>query len=206
MQDSEIFPEIIENLFPDTIVDTDNVGFAGHSRGGKVAFNLIQHKEHWFKAIAGIDPVETAIPQSSDPAVVTDNLYYDAPTLLIGTGKGPDGLLGGPACAPIEDGHEHFYKFAPSPAYHIVATDFGHMEMLDEKDLSSPLGCGTTCATCASSKGENRDDFRHLVAGMLAGFMRAALIEKDNEIEQQNLYDQLTDPVAAIVPVITDSK
>jgi len=56
------------------------------------------------------------------------------PTYILDTGLGPivvDGFL---ACAPEEICPLHLYDANPSPSWRLVATNHGHMDMVDKKD------------------------------------------------------------------------
>ncbi len=166
-------------------VRTDLLGLVGHSRGGKVAWLLLSGDPGRAKAIAGIDPVDgTGGPTSYQPRVVQGPFSYAAPSLVIGSG------LGG-SCAPEGDNHVQFYGAVPSPAWHVVAVNQGHGDMLDE-------GCAAAASlVCAS--GADRAGMRRLTAGLLTAFFRAAL-QGD-----ASAYAWLTD-TAAPIPVSVESK
>jgi len=155
--------------------DFTKVGFAGHSRGGKVIWLMIQQIPQYFSAIAGIDPVDgTGGPFGGESEALPGPINYTAPSLVLGTGLGPTGTS---ACAPADDGYAHFYANIPAPAWQIVANDFGHMEMIDTDDVST---CGTTCSLCSKSDGLHREEFQQTVRGTLTAFFKNALLDDNS--------------------------
>jgi len=176
--------------------DLSSTGYAGHSRGAKIAWNIVRTRPDLLVgAIAGIDPVDgTGVPAGSDIQVIKEPLTYDMPSLVFGTGLGPV-VKSMMACAPKNDGHLHFWENVPSPAYHVVAVEFGHMEMLDDG-----VSCGATCSSCASSQNGNRETLRRQIGGSLALFFNSAL---RGETTCAHL---LTEPELAPALITTDSK
>ena len=189
---------LMDNLenYIETTPDLESIGYAGHSRGAKIAWNIVGTRpELLVGAIAGIDPVDgTGVPAGTDIQVIKSPLTYDMPSLVIGTGLGSvvKAMI---ACAPKDDGHLHFWENVPSPAYHVVAVDFGHMEMLDEG-----VNCGTTCSSCAASPNGDRQSLRRQIGGSLALFFAAAL-KGENESAHM-----ITDPSLAPVSLTAESK
>lgn len=158
----------------------DAIGYAGHSRGGKVAWNLIKsYPETLPGAIVGIDPVDgSGIPAGSDVEVLAEPVSHYLPSLIIGTelGSVPNPIVSlGIPCAPKEDGYAHFFSSSSSPSFQILIGSFGHMEMLDER-----ANCGATCATCSTSKGGDRKILRSQIGGNLIAFFHASLEGKDD--------------------------
>ena len=141
--------------------DTSRVGIAGHSRGGKVARLILKGNPTRALGVAGIDPVDgTGGPLGGQSRVITGAFDFPFPSLVIGTG------LGG-ACAPAGDNHVQFYEASASPAWHVVATEYGHGDMLDEDAASAAaLVCGSKT---------DRDPMRRLTAGLLTAFFRTTL-------------------------------
>ncbi|KAJ7563481.1 hypothetical protein O6H91_03G112100 [Diphasiastrum complanatum] len=113
---------------------------SGHSRGGKVAFGLALGKAKTsclkFSAIIALDPVDgLLIVGQTQPHILTGkahsfNLAY--PTLVIGSGFGPDWNIFPPCapCAPEQFGHKAFFEESCAPAFHFVASEYGHMGLL----------------------------------------------------------------------------
>jgi chlorophyllase len=169
--------------------DTGRLGIAGHSRGGKVSWLALRSAPLRFAAIAGVDPVDgtggppgRAGPQAR---VTAEPLVYSAPSLIIGCGRSG-------RCAPDGDNHVQFYAASPAPAWHVVAPDYGHGDMLDE-DVAQLAGliCRTNPA---------REPMRRLTAGLLVAFFRASL-QGDTAS-----YAVLTDPLGAPAAIDVENK
>jgi len=142
-------------------VRTDRLGIAGHSRGGKVAWLLAVADPTRFLAIAGLDPVDGAGgPLGNQSRVVQGPFSFSLPALIVGT------ELAG-SCAPAGDNHIQFYQASQPPAWHVVALNHGHGDMLDEADA--------TAAAIFCSSGPDRAGMRRLTAGLLVALFRAAL-------------------------------
>lgn len=159
-------------------IQADRVGLAGHSRGGKVSWAMLKERPELARAVAGVDPVDgEGGPLGGEERVLSEGYAVDVPALVLGTGLGPqagEGLFSG-ACAPEGDNHEQFWAATGAPAWHVVATEHGHMDMLDE------LGdaCGLTCDVCLV--GPDPAEMRALTGGLLAAFFRFTL-QDDAEV------------------------
>ena len=91
------------------------------------------------------------------------------------------------------DNHEQFFDASASPAYHIVMTEVGHMDMLDR--------CITNCMTCSACvAGTDQAGARQMTWGALTAFFRGAL---QGEIAA---FDILGSDVRAPTVVILDQK
>ncbi|MCB9853466.1 MAG: dienelactone hydrolase family protein [Phycisphaerales bacterium] len=146
---------------PGIELNNARVGLAGHSRGGKVAFGVAKAGATRVAALVGIDPVDgTGGPGGNQPRVVDGQFDFDIPTLILGAG------LGGP-CAPEGDNYQTFYDACPSPSTLVIATDYGHGDMLDAETAALAAG------VCASNS--DREPMRRLTAGLLVAFFRAQL-------------------------------
>ncbi|MBN1345871.1 MAG: dienelactone hydrolase family protein [Phycisphaerae bacterium] len=166
----------------------DVLGLAGHSRGGKVAWLVLSNDPSRARAVAGVDPVDgTGGPLGGQARVVQGPFGFDFPSLVIGTG------LGG-ACAPEGDNHVQFYEASASPAWHVVAVDAGHGDMLDENSVDSRL-LGAVCQV-----GPDRPGMLELTAGLLVAFFRGALLGDEAS------FGYLTDTEAAPIAVDVESK
>ncbi len=142
-------------------VALEHLGMAGHSRGGKVAWGVLKSDPSRAQAIAGVDPVDgTGGPLGGQARVIDGPFDFAIPSLVIGT------ALGG-SCAPEGDNHVQFFDASAAPAWHIVALDYGHADMLDEDTAVF------SAAVCQS--GPNRETMRTLTAGLLAAFFRGVL-------------------------------
>lgn len=167
-------------------VRCDLLGLAGHSRGAKVAWLVLAADHGRARAIAGVDPVDgRGGPLGNQPRVADRPLELPVPTLVIGTGRGGD-------CAPAGDNHEQFYAASAAPAWHIVAPESGHADMLDEDAAAA--------AVLVCPGGPDRAGTRRLAGGLLAAFFRAALQGDEAALAY------LADPGAAPVPVEVEYK
>ncbi|MFO0837181.1 MAG: dienelactone hydrolase family protein [Phycisphaerae bacterium] len=164
----------------------DRIGIAGHSRGGKVAWLMAAANRERFLAIAGIDPVDGAGgPLGNQARVVQGQFSFSIPALIIGT------ELGG-SCAPAGDNHVQFYAASQPPAWHFVAVNQGHGDMLDETEAKA------AAMFCAS--GPDRAGMRRLTGGLLTAFFRAALQDDASS------YSYLSGQAATPIPVLAEGK
>ncbi len=147
----------------------DLLAMAGHSRGGKVAWAVAAAGVDSLRAIAFVDPVDGAGgPLGNQPRVLEQPLPANLPVLAIGT------ELGG-ACAPAGDNHEQFYAAASAPAWHVIALNVGHGDVLDEPDARA------AALVCAS--GSDRAGMRRLTAGLMVALFKAALLDDQTASE-----------------------
>ena len=114
-----------------TIPDFDNFGISGHSRGGKVTNRILNKYPNLAKSFFGVDPVDSAPPMggNSDPKSLLEYVKFKGESMFLGTQKGPTGLL---VFAPKDDNSANFYSCYPSPSKHIIASNVGHTDMIDE--------------------------------------------------------------------------
>lgn len=161
--------------------ETNLLGIAGHSRGGKVAWLMASADPGRILAIAGIDPVDgTGGPFGNQPRVVNGPFALSIPALVLGT------ELGG-SCAPAGDNHEQFFEASTSPAWHVIALSQGHGDMLDESEAEA---ASTFC-----SSGPNRGGMRRFTAGLLVALFRTALQGDDSALTV--LEGNTPSPIAA---------
>jgi chlorophyllase len=147
---------------------TQRLGLAGHSRGGKVIWIVLSSDPTRARAVAGVDPVDgQGGPLGGEARVINGNFGFLFPSLVIGTGLGPTGLS---PCAPTGDNHIQFYAASAPTAFHHVATEFGHNDMLNE----NPDGCGLVCTACAAYNG-TKSPMVTYTAGILSAFFRWTL-------------------------------
>ena len=124
----------------DVSADVTRIGLAGHSRGGTVVWSVLRQDRSRALAVAGVDPVDSAVGPLDCGAGVTDEPFsFALPTLVLGAGRGAEGVL---SCAPPGRNHEVFFAASPGPAWHVVAPEAGHMDMLNEQ----LEGCGLICS------------------------------------------------------------
>jgi len=156
----------IDTVLPVT-ADTSRIGIAGHSRGGQIAFRIALNAVDTIAAVAGVDPVDGL--EMFRQTKVTDRPWsLPTPAFVIGTGLGPvmpDNATFPLACAPADIGHEIFYTSCPGPAWHAVALDNGHADMIDEEDFVEGICPG----------GPDRNGMRSFTAGGLAAFFSGIL-------------------------------
>jgi chlorophyllase len=167
-------------------VRTDLLGLAGHSRGGKVAWLVLNADSSRAKAVVGLDPVDgTGGPFVKQSYALQGTVPFAIPSLLIGTGLGGD-------WAPVGENHVKFYEAAQSPSWHVVAPDYGHADMLDDEWVASFRNLGAS--------GDDPAKMRQLTAGLLVAFFRASL-QGD-----ATAYAYLTDTSAAPARIEAESK
>jgi len=172
--------------------DLDRIGIAGQSRGGQIAFRVALAEDSAVAAVAAVDPVDGL--QMFGQAKVTDREWrLTAPAYILGTGLGPvmpDNATFPLPCAPSDIGHVVFYDKCPGPAWHAVAVDNGHNDMIDEEDFVEG-GC---------PGGPDRDAMRAFTAGTLAAFFSVILKENTEALSV------FSSPEAAPVGCTMESK
>ncbi|XP_010932817.1 chlorophyllase-2-like [Elaeis guineensis] len=155
------------------------LGLAGHSRGGKVAFALaLGHAKTTlkFSALIGIDPVDGMDKgKQTHPPILTyvpHSFNLNMAVLVIGSGLGE--LKRNPffpPCAPKGVSHQEFFDECCPPAYHFVAKDYGHLDMLDDETK----GLRGKSTYCLCKNGKARKPMRMFVGGVMVAFMKAYL-------------------------------
>jgi dienelactone hydrolase len=119
-------------------VDPDRAGTMGHSRGGKAAV-LAAVQDTRFKAVLGLDPVNSCPPLSSNCPNALDAIGALAvPTTFLGETLDSQGI--GQACAPAADNYQKFFQGAQSPSLEVTVNGANHMSFV--ADLDSCLACG----------------------------------------------------------------
>ncbi len=156
-------------LLGQTVPYVQRLGYAGHSRGGKVAWLVLSGDPTLAQAVAGVDPVDgTGGPLGGEERVVDGPFGFPFPTYVLGTGLGPQSSGFNSACAPEGDNSVQFYGASAAPAWHVIATEYGHNDMLD-----ADASCGMTCSVCAA--GPTPALFLQMVSGHLTAFFRGTL-------------------------------
>uniref|UniRef100_A0A2P2IHE2 Chlorophyllase-2ic n=1 Tax=Rhizophora mucronata TaxID=61149 RepID=A0A2P2IHE2_RHIMU len=155
------------------------LGLAGHSRGGKVAFALALGKTATtlkFSALIGIDPVDGMDKGKQTPPPVLKytphSFDLDMATMVIGSSLGElkkNPIF--PPCAPRGVNHEDFFKECKSPACYFVVKDYGHLDMLDDETK----GIRGQATYCLCKNGQSRKPMRSFVGGVVVAFMKAHL-------------------------------
>ncbi|CAM0148615.1 unnamed protein product [Urochloa decumbens] len=170
--------------------DLTRLALAGHSRGGDTAF-AVAHPiplDLKFSALIGVDPV--AGLGSPDflqvkPRVLTGSFDPGMPVMVIGTGLGPEFSPGGlfpprlPSipCAPNGVNHVEFYDQCTSKSrYHLVAKDYGHLDMLD--DAIPAL----ICKSCQGPE-HTKELCRRTMAGLMVAFLKDKLRGEGHDLQ-----------------------
>ncbi|KAK9268347.1 hypothetical protein L1049_000096 [Liquidambar formosana] len=175
----------LQSLLPENVqANLLQLALAGHSRGGKTAFNLavLDHSNATtairFSALIGIDPV--AGPKKGSqiaPAILTyvpQSFELGIPVMVLGTDLGQRkkyAVL--PPCAPEGVSHEEFFSECKPPCCHFVTKDYGHMDMLDDFSFDN-IGASIGSLVCEGGK-RPRGDMRRCVGGIVVAFLRAYL-------------------------------
>lgn len=123
-------------------VDETKVGVMGHSLGGKVSV-LAAAGDARFKAVLGLDPVDTVPPGCGAAACpdASQKLPLPIPSAFLGETLDATGSF--QACAPQADNYQTFFSAAASPSLEITLNGASHMSFVD--DLTT---CGFACGLC----------------------------------------------------------
>ncbi|KAJ3693026.1 hypothetical protein LUZ60_012121 [Juncus effusus] len=164
----------LQSLLPNGVnANFEKVVLAGHSRGGHAAFAVaLGHAQTTLKfaALIGIDPV-AGMSESSQvlPKILTyepSSFDLDIPVLVIGSGLGEEQTICfAPACTPEGVNHKEFYYECKPPCYHLVVSNYGHLDVLDDKAFN-------LVTKCACKNGKNRDIMRRCSAGVIIAFLK----------------------------------
>ncbi|XP_013703583.2 chlorophyllase-2, chloroplastic isoform X2 [Brassica rapa] len=152
-------------LPPQVTPNLSKFALTGHSRGGKTAFAVALKKfgyssELKISALIGVDPV-------------------DGTGKVIGSGLGElarNPLF--PPCAPTGVNHREFFQECQGPAWHFVAKDYGHLDMLDD----DTKGLRGKSSYCLCKNGEERKPMRRFIGGIVVSFLMAYLEDDDCEL------------------------
>ncbi|KAG6483070.1 chlorophyllase-2-like [Zingiber officinale] len=198
-------PEGLQSLLPEGVTaDLAHLGLSGHSRGGHAAFALaLGHAKTSlkFSALIGVDPVAgSGRSNQISPEILTyvpSSFGLDFPVLVIGTGLGRKKMnLLFPPCAPEGVNHDEFYRESRPTCYHLVAKDYGHLDMLD--DGAAPVQ--KMACRCGDEGG--RDAMRRTTAGVMTAFLKAFLqgegADLDAVVRNPGLAPTTLDPVESL--------
>ncbi|XP_050236240.1 chlorophyllase-1-like [Mercurialis annua] len=201
-------PSGLQSLLPENIKpDLHKLSVGGHSRGGKtaVALALGYAKTPLQVQISGlvlIDPVAGASKNNPTlPKVLTyipHSFNLSIPVAVIGTGLGsqPVCWLVCPACAPNGVNHVEFFNECKAPAGHFVATDYGHMDMLN--DNITGIDWIITSHMCKSSP-DPKKPMRQTVGGIIVAFFKAYFEGESDDymtiVQQPSVAPAKLDPV-----------
>jgi len=182
----------LQPLLPEKVeAKLEKVVLSGHSKGGKTAFSVAlgyAKTMQKFSALIGIDPVgrtSKCKATKTPPQILTGvprSLNLNIPVAVIGTGLGPEPAnVLFPPCAPDGENHKEFFNESKPPCAHFVATDYGHMDMLDDE---TPGTIGTMMSKCMCKNGKGpRDLMRKTVGGLVVAFLRAQLDEQFKDFD-----------------------
>lgn len=185
-------PAGFSNHLPENVKpDFGKLAVAGHSRGGKVAFGTAVKRAKMtspllgYKAVVGIDPVDgMGSGQQTPPPVLSyeDHSFQLAgiPSLVIGSGLGSvkrNPLF--PPCAPAGVNHRDFFRECRAPAYHLVASEYGHNDFLDDKTG----GVRGRTTYCLCKDGVAREPMRRFSGGAIVAFLNAWLRDDSVALE-----------------------
>ncbi|XP_058106108.1 chlorophyllase-2-like [Magnolia sinica] len=167
----------LQSSLPNNVrANINKLAIAGHSRGGRAAFSIALGNGQTslkFSLLMGIDPVAGIYGQLDPPILTYVPRSFDIggiPVLVVGTGLGEQKKCPlSPACAPKGLNHEEFYNECEPPRFHLVATEYGHMDMLDDK---IPIGLDSF-ARCACKNAKKIEPMRRFVGGIMVAFLKA---------------------------------
>ncbi|CAO2186468.1 unnamed protein product [Urochloa humidicola] len=183
--------------------DLTRLALAGHSRGGDTAFAVALGRkgddDHTlldlkFKALIGIDPAAGVsifgFEAKVQPPVLDGSFDPRMPTLVVGTGKGSEGLV---PCAPDGMNHVQFYNLcvSQSPSYHFRAKDYGHLDMLDDEEPPPPLGM------CPSGCDDDKEHTCRKLCRITMGGLVVAFLKDTLESQPQYLKAVIYSPCIA---------
>lgn len=117
-------------------------------------------------------------PTSSCPGS-PHSTFINAPALLYGSGLGSNSIFpGAPACVPPAVSYAHYFGCYGNQTYELVATDYGHMDLLDDT-LSGcyqhPLNCAAAGLCAGASAGFSRSLLRGYLGELVVAFLDSAL-------------------------------
>lgn len=171
--------------------DMSGIGIAGHSRGGNVAYRMALDANVPARAIAGIDPVDGVVIFGQTPFLLAPlPVDLGIPTCILGTGLGTIPISGNIACAPESAGHNHFFNANPRPSWHVIASEYGHMDMMDPED--NPEVC---------PGGSDLTLMLDFTAGTMAAFFCGTL--QGDTTAFATLEDEAAAPVTALMEPMT---
>lgn len=170
-------PEGLQSKLPDNIEANLNfVALMGHSRGGLIAFALAlgyATSSLKFSALVGIDPVAGSSSVHSElkpPILSYESFNFSIPVTVIGTRLGGVIKCKEP-CAPEDKNHEQFFnRCTYSDRAHFDATDYGHMDMLDDNPRGPKSWAISKCLCTNGNK--PRDPMRRCVGGIAVAFLK----------------------------------
>ncbi|XP_065861121.1 chlorophyllase-1-like [Euphorbia lathyris] len=198
-------PKYLQSVLPSTSkANLDMFTLGGHGRGAKTSFAMAitQGFDVDIAAVLALDPVAGLGKGNEDePRILTylpRSFKLTIPNTVIGTGLGNQTIcaLICPACAPNDMNHVEFYRETTPPTSHIVITDYGHVDMLDD-DLDGTMGF-IAQHKCVNGD-PNKNQIRTTVAGIMAAFLNAYFSSFDGDY-MTILHKPEVTPVAIDTP------
>jgi hypothetical protein len=129
------------------MMNTRQVIFAGHSRGGKISALAASNNANAL-AFVGFDPVDAAPPGTpvgpDYPSGAAALAMFNGRVVLIGAALGNTSMFGMP-CAPTAVNYQTFFSMARSPAFEVTLAQTGHVQFIDMRS-----SCMTACTFCPS--------------------------------------------------------
>ncbi len=179
---TDLNPYLDAHLAKGSVADPTELGLVGFSSGGKVAWIAAEQQKVHAKAIAGIAPVDSPgdpFGLRPEPLILDKPFTFNMPSLIIGTGYDAIRMNSiSPICAPEGHNHVQFYEQTKAPAWHVVATQNGHVDVIDKIDRWIP--------SMACPSAGDPQLMRHTVKGLLTAFFRGSLRA------ESTAYDVLT--------------
>lgn len=151
--------------------DTQKSGVMGHSRGGKAAV-LAAARDARFKAVLGLDPVDSKPPLGCDAQTECPDsrdalAAVSIPSAFLGEITDSTGGTLGQACAPADGNYTTYYAKAQSPSVQVTIMGANHVSFVDD-----PEACGVTCAFCKAATAKQADVLGLAYAMSVAFFER----------------------------------
>jgi len=160
------------------VIDFDYLFLGAQSSGSHVAVNYLAlngdcsnvHGMFLMSPVDGVDPYGLISEVCIDPPNL---LNFQVPTLIIAGGldsvSGVDGLGNlFPACAPKEFSNDRFYNALTGPTVMINATQYGHMDCVDDEFYNIIA----TLHFCATNRDTDKDIYRDYVSGEIVAFLK----------------------------------
>lgn len=162
----------LDAALPDNVKgNLQQLAVSGHSRGGKAAFALALGYSNVplqvpISILVGVDPVAGWSKECRcNPKILTyvpNSFNLSIPVTVIGSGLGDQKFFNSlHPCAPSGVNHKEFYSESKPPIGYFVATEYGHMDILDDNEPKINFCNGNN----------HRDPLRRTVGGIIVAFL-----------------------------------
>jgi len=174
-------------------VDSNAIGVAGHSLGGKVSM-LAAANDLRIGAVVGWDPVDANAPftneGSSSWSSATPERMGDinAPVAVLGETVNARGSFFSPACAPEADNFAQYYEHAVTPSLEVEIFNANHMQWTDSS------GC-RPCNPCGSA---DRSIVQEVTRTVTTAWFRLYLLGDASAEAALNLNDEVAAGLVAV--------